>query len=207
MTCCSHTKTRTAPRLHLSNKPFQPVYAPKRFNWIKRRKLRRTAKGGDERQVSDLALKRLMHIFTIAISAFNKSLIAGNLQPDARMPQPPFATVTGDTPSIHNTGFGRLDAHGARSLGVKPVCAPIWRVGAKGARPSIPINPWPITDIAHRLVVMKRNFEVFKPFNSAGPLNTVQEQLTVVDEKGSPRPSQQLKGPKPKNQQQSRHAT
>jgi len=54
---------------------------------------------------------------------------------------------------------------------------------------------------------MKRNFEVFKPFNSAGPLNTVQEQLTVVDEKGSPRPSQQLKGPKPKNQQQSRHAT
>lgn len=60
---------------------------------------------------SDLALKILVHIFGVAIRAFDKPVLCGDLQIDPRMTQRAFAAVTGHAKSINNLGFGGFDGH------------------------------------------------------------------------------------------------
>lgn len=58
------------------------------------------------------AFKALQHVFAIAVRAFDKTGVFGNVQPDPRMPQRAFAPVAGHARGFHNLGFGRFDRHG-----------------------------------------------------------------------------------------------
>lgn len=53
-----------------------------------------------------------MYEFAIAIAAFDKPGVFGDLQPDTGMAQRPFAAVTGDAVGVHDLGFWRGLAHG-----------------------------------------------------------------------------------------------
>ena len=65
-----------------------------------------------------IALTRVatQNIFAVTIGAFDPAALPGNLQPDARVTQCAFATVTGDTSGFNNLGFGRFECQGWQSF-------------------------------------------------------------------------------------------
>ena len=52
-----------------------------------------------------------MNEAAVAIGAFDPALVVRDRQPDARMAQSPFATVTGHTPGFDDLGFRGGNGH------------------------------------------------------------------------------------------------
>lgn len=60
----------------------------------------------------DLAFKLRVDVFCVTIGALDPAMILRDLQPDARMAQTTFATITGHTPVVHDLGLGGGSGHG-----------------------------------------------------------------------------------------------
>src|SRR5210317_1135324 len=74
-----------------------------------------------------------MYKFVIAIGAFHPALLLRNLQPYARVAQRAFAAITGNSPALHNLGFGGLDRHEYRLVTWLSCCV-LWAIARAGAR-------------------------------------------------------------------------